>query len=94
MFIVLLNYKKSLEIVEKYLVEHRTFLDEGYAKNILIASGPKNPRTGGILISQSKNQIELENFIKRDPFYKNGVADYEIIEFNPIKYHTDFAKFL
>lgn len=94
MFIVLLSYKQPLEIVDQYLVAHRLFLDDGYAKNILVASGPLNPRTGGVLISQSKDRSVLENFIQEDPFYKNEVADYKIIEFTPVKHHVDFARFI
>ena len=39
MFIIELDYIKSLEEVEKFLAVHRAFLDEGYAKNYFIASG-------------------------------------------------------
>jgi len=94
MFIIELTYKKSLEHVEKYLDEHRKFLDGGYRDNYFIVSGPKNPRTGGIIISQLKNQAQLESLLKQDPFYIHDVADYKIIEFNPIKYHPEFTSFV
>ena len=55
MFIILLTYKKSLDIVEKYIEDHAAFLDQGYHKNYFIVSGRKNPRTGGIIISQLKD---------------------------------------
>lgn len=80
--------------IDKYLAEHRTFLDSGYRDNFFVASGPKNPRTGGIIISQLKNREQLENILKQDPFSINDVADYEIIEFSPTKYHTNFAPFV
>lgn len=94
MFIVMLTYKKPLEIIDQYLAAHRAYLDEGYAKNFLIASGPKNPRTGGVLISQLKNREQLENFLQQDPFSMNDVIDFEIIEFTPVKYHADFSEFV
>lgn len=94
MFIIILNYKKSLADIERYLAEHRAFLDSGYRDNLFVASGPKNPRTGGIIISQLKNREQLENILKQDPFNINDVADYEIIEFSPTKYHTDFTSFV
>ena len=52
MFVVLLTYKKSLEEIEKHLSEHRAFLDQGYGKDFFLASGPMNPRTGGVIISR------------------------------------------
>lgn len=94
MFIVHVNYKKSLEVVDQYLTAHRTFLDEGYNKNYFIASGPKNPRTGGVILSQLKNRDELQNILKNDPFYIQGIAEYVIEEFLPVKYHPQFSSFM
>ena len=34
------------------------------------------------------------SILKRDPFHVHEIADYEIIEFNPTKYHADFAFFI
>lgn len=94
MYIIHVTYKKSLDIVDQYLVEHRLFLDEGYKKNYFIASGPKNPRTGGVIISSLEDRAQLDEIMKRDPFYINGVAEYEYVEFTPVKYHPDFACFI
>jgi uncharacterized protein YciI len=94
MFIILLNYKKPLEIIDKYIAEHAALLEEGYQKNYFIVSGRKNPRTGGVIFSQLNDRKQLEDFIKRDPFYIHEIADYEIIEFIPGKYHPDFSSFI
>lgn len=94
MFIVLIHYKKPLEIIDQYLVAHRTFLEEGYTKNYLVASGPRNPRTGGVIISNLTDKKTLEDFLYRDPFYINQAVDYEIIEFSPVKYHPHFKNFI
>lgn len=94
MFIVLIFYKEPLETIEKYLVAHRSHLDEGYRRDFLVASGPRNPRTGGILISHVDDQSVLETFLKQDPFILHDVASYEIIEFIPNKAHQDFQRFI
>lgn len=94
MFIVLLTYKKSLELVEEYLAEHAIFLDECYQKNYFVVSGRKNPRTGGVIISQLKDRSQLDDIIKQDPFYINQLSDYEVIEFIPTKHHPDFSGFI
>jgi uncharacterized protein YciI len=90
----MLNYKQPLEIVDEHLANHRSFLQEGYDKNYFIVSGPRIPRTGGILISQLDDRAKVEDILKDDPFYIHDVADYDIIEFTPVKYHKDFAPFL
>jgi uncharacterized protein YciI len=90
MFIISLTYKKPLSEVDAHIPAHRTFLDEGYKNNVFIASGPKVPRTGGLIISRLQNRADVEELIKQDPFYQNDIADYEVIEFIPSKYHSDF----
>lgn len=87
MFIVDLKYKVNLDVVDKYVVEHRHWLDTLYAENKLLCSGPKNPRDGGIIIALTKDLAELQAILASDPFQINSVADYEITEFNPNKSH-------
>ena len=94
MFVVIVTYKKPIEIVEKYLAEHLVFLDQGYQKNYFIVSGRKVPRTGGVIVSQLNDREKLEAFIKTDPFYIHEVVDYELIEFVAGKHHPNFASFL
>ena len=94
MFLIMISYKKPIEIVEQYTVAHRAFLSECYEKDYFVVSGPRNPRTGGILISQLKERQQVEDVIKSDPFFVNEIADYEIIEFIPVKYHKNFLSFV
>lgn len=94
MFVVLITYKKPLNVIDEFLIVHRAYLDEGYKNNILFASGPQNPRTGGVLLSQLNDRAQLEQFIQNDPFKINGLADYQIIEFEPVKCHQDFLRFI
>ena len=88
MYIVLLNYKKPSEDVETVRGIHREFLDTLYARNILLASGPQVPKTGGVLVARGgRSKDELMETLKADPFYTEGIADYTIIEFDPVKHH-------
>lgn len=94
MFLILIDYKQSLAIVDKYLIEHRNFLEQGYQKNYFIVSGPRNPRTGGVIISQLQERDQLMEIIKQDPFYIHDIASYDVVEFAPVKYHQHFAPFV
>ena len=87
MFVVLLHYEKNLKTVDAHLQAHRDHLELGNQKNYLLASGPQNPRTGGIILSQLKEKVILDAFLREDPFVKMGIASYQIIEFTPVKYH-------
>jgi len=94
MFIVSLSYKKDLSEVEKFIEPHIQFLDKYYADKKFIFSGRKNPRTGGIILVRNVDKETLDEIIKQDPFYQNGVADYDITEVIPTKYDEDFADFI
>lgn len=94
MFLIMLAYTKPIEMIDQYLAEHRAFLEEGYQKDYFVVSGPRHPRSGGIILSQLKDKLQLEAILKHDPFALNHLAEYEIIEFNPVKFHPDFAKFI
>lgn len=94
MFVIQVHYKVAIDIVEQFLAEHRAYLEEGYQKNYFLASGPKNPRTGGIIISQLKDRTQLMNVLKEDPFHVHHIAEYEVIEFTPVKYHPSLASII
>ena len=91
MFVVIVKYVKPIEEIDKVLVEHRAFLDKYYQSGHLICSGPQNPRTGGVILAKAASKNELEKILAQDPFAQNKVAEYEILEFDPIKYSKDFA---
>ncbi|KTD20922.1 YCII domain-containing protein [Legionella lansingensis] len=91
MFIVKLTYKVPLSEVDKYLQQHREFLDVYYKQGLLLASGPMKPRTGGIIIAITNDKVYLESVLNQDPFCMAEIAAYEIIEFTPVK-HRDELK--
>ncbi|WP_099222700.1 YciI family protein [Listeria costaricensis] len=85
MFIIELSYTAPLEKINAYLEEHRRFLDHYYEKGQFICSGRKEPRDGGIILGQFSAREEVEAAIQMDPFHREGLATYRIIEFLPTK---------
>ena len=94
MFIVNLTYAKELSEVDSFISEHNAFLDKFYAENKFICSGRKVPRSGGIILANAKDRSELDEIIRQDPFFKIGIAKYEITEFSPTKFVPDFGRLL
>ncbi len=86
MFVIMVNYIKSLSEIDAHLETHRRFLDEGYAEGYFLASGPRVPRTGGVILAKAASAEELKAFIEKDPFNRAGVATYDVVEFNAMKY--------
>ncbi len=83
MFIAILTYKKPLSEVDKYLQAHRDYLAEHYTAGDFIASGPQNPRVGGVIMIKASGRDAVNAIISQDPFNINGIADYQIVEFTP-----------
>ena len=88
MFLIDIKYTVDMDIINQHVMEHRTWLDEKYKEGLLLCSGPKEPRTGGIIIALCNESSQVKNLVKEDPYYKNNVAEYTITEFLPNKYHT------
>ena len=94
MFIIQLTYKTSINEVEKYTQAHREFLDYYYKQGLLLASGPMKPRTGGIIIATCTDKAHLESVFKQDPFNLAEIADYEFIEFIPVKHRDELKELI
>ncbi|WP_347217164.1 YciI family protein [Chryseobacterium sp.] len=94
MFIISLTYKVAIENVEQHIPEHNSFLQKYYDSGLFIASGRKEPRTGGIIICKAPSKNEVEVIIKEDPFHIHEVAEYAITEFIPSKYNENFKIFI
>ncbi len=93
MFIAILTYKKPLSEVDKYLQAHRDYLAEHYAAGDFIASGPQNPRIGGVIMIKAANREAVNTIISQDPFNINGIADYQIVEFTPTMFCDEQMKY-
>lgn len=94
MFIVQLTYITPISEVDKYLQAHREFLDYYYKQGLLVASGPMKPRTGGIIIAATNDREYLESIFQKDPYYLAEIADYQFIEFTPIKHRDELKELI
>lgn len=90
MFIFNLTYIKPILEVEKRLQAHISYLEENYSRKKFICSGRKVPRTGGVIICNCDTRQEAEQVMEQDPFFKEKIAQYDIIEFVPSKSLEEF----
>lgn len=94
MILILLRYVKPVEEVEAHTPAHREFLQRMYAEGKLICSGPRDPRTGGVILADLDSEVDAMKLVCDDPFFENGIAEYDVIRFNPIHYDPRFAPFI
>jgi uncharacterized protein YciI len=91
MFVLLNRYLKPLEEVDRVLPEHRRFQDDLYARGIFILSGRFEPRTGGVTLARAGSRAEMESILRDDPFVREGITSYEIVEFVPTRHSAAFG---
>ena len=85
-FVVEIIYKAPLQEIEAVLEKHRTFLQIGYDKGMILASGPQVPKIGGIVLARAESMEVLAEFFADDPYLQENLAHYQYIEFSPVKY--------
>ncbi|WP_284978861.1 YciI family protein [Arthrobacter sp. fls2-241-R2A-200] len=93
MFVVSLTYKVPDEIVDFHRPGHMAWLKEAFDAGVFLASGRRVPAIGGVLLSNA-DKATLDASLAEDPFYSNGVADFEIIEFKATSVATGYENLL
>ncbi|MDI9885637.1 YciI family protein [Streptomyces sp. HNM0645] len=81
MFVLELTYTAPLDRVEEHLDAHVAWLEGLYGEGVLIASGRKHPRDGGVLIATGVDRERAERIAASDPYTAAGVCEYRITEF-------------
>jgi uncharacterized protein YciI len=84
----LIRYRRPLEEVLSHLEVHRAYLRGLNEQGILLVSGPFSPRNGGALIlrlpeGDGNLEAQLDRIRDNDPFVKTGVAQYELLVWEP-----------
>ncbi|HEY3270074.1 MAG TPA: YciI family protein [Geothrix sp.] len=83
--LILVRYRRPLSEVETVTEAHRAYLGTLKAQGVLLASGPLDPRFGGawLVRVQDENPLaDLDTLRDGDPFYKAGLANYELLPWN------------
>ena len=63
MILVLTEYAKPIEEIEKWLPAHSQHLDTYYDLGKVVFSGRLNPRTGGIILFSFVDTLAMFNFL-------------------------------
>ena len=93
MFVVLLTYKRPLSEIDRSMRAHVAFLEAGYRAGVFLASGRQIPRTGGVILAVAPDRGALETVMQRDPFIREGLASFDIVEFRTSLHHPALSRF-
>lgn len=94
MILVTLHYNVPIDQIDAHLEPHRALLNDLAARGIIICSGPKNPRTGGVILMNVDSINAAQQILSADPFMQQNLAAYDYTEFTPVKCAPEFQVFL
>lgn len=83
--LAVIRYRRPLEEVLEMTEQHRAYLKTLKDDGTLIASGPMDPRSGGILLLNVPDDDvipALDRVRDDDPYVTFGLAQYELIPWN------------
>ena len=92
MFVIELIYTASLKEIDAHMTAHVKYLKKSYASGHFLVSGRKIPRDGGIIVATGAKREDVEAIVREDPFCRNGLADFRIIEFRASQQADDMPK--
>ncbi|MBK9796515.1 MAG: hypothetical protein IPP58_08440 [Holophagaceae bacterium] len=79
---IIVRYRRPLSEVEAATEAHRAYLRTLAERGTLVASGPLDPRFGGLWLVrvQDENPLaDLDALMAGDPFHQQGLANYELL---------------
>lgn len=84
--IAIIRYRRPIEEVVTVTDRHRAYMRELHEAGTLLASGPMDPRSGGLLllrVDDGNPQAALDAVRDGDPYVASGMAQYELIPWVP-----------
>ncbi|MGZ8177516.1 YciI family protein [Williamsia sp. SKLECPSW1] len=82
-WVVDLTYTAALTEVDRWRDAHLAVLADFAGRGVVAASGPKDPRTGGIIVTHPVARAAVDELIAADPFAIKSVADYVVTGLHP-----------
>lgn len=90
-FIVDLTYRVPLPRIEESSAAHRTYIQAGIDRGLILCAGPRVPRDGGVIVARADSLATLEAFFALDPYLSEGLAEYRYMEFQPLRHVAELA---
>jgi uncharacterized protein YciI len=83
--LAIIRYRRPIDEVLAHHEAHRDYLQQLKKEGVLVASGPLEPRFGGALllrVPDAAAQEAMDRVRDGDPYWKAGVAQYELLGWN------------
>ncbi|MFL0461053.1 YciI family protein [Kytococcus sedentarius] len=74
------DHSAAPEEVDAVRDDHRAHLRVAVQRGLIVAAGPQDPRTGGVIIARGARD-ELEAHLAADPYVTHGLVEVDITPF-------------
>ena len=82
-FVLISRYTAPPERIRELVPAHREYLQEHIARGLFVVSGRRVPWDGGVILARG-TRADVEAAVAADPLTREGVAETEIVEFEPL----------
>jgi uncharacterized protein YciI len=94
MFILFINPTKSPQELEPVFPAHNEYLDTNCKVGKFLLTGGLAARPAGMVLANVNSGNELQAILADDPFVREHLVEYEVIEFKPSRYHESLASLI
>lgn len=84
-YLVEFGFTQPFETFGDAVAEHRAYLQQGYDRGLLLLSGPREDKRGGLCIARAPDEQTLRTFLADDPYLLRGLAKHSIVPFTAAK---------
>ena len=85
MFVLIARYTKPAEEVDRLLDGHRAWIKRHMEAGTILLTARQVPLTGGLILARGERPEEIWRMIAEDPFHSSGSAEYEVLQFQPVR---------
>lgn len=85
MFVIIARYTKPAGEVDAHLEGHKAWITKNQEAGRIVMTARQVPLTGGLILATGESVEEMRAMIAEDPFFTSGSAEYDILEFAPVR---------
>lgn len=85
MFVLLATYTKPIEEVDQLLDDHKAWITRHSEAGRILLTARQVPLTGGLILARGSDADEMWEMIREDPFHSSGMAEYQVLEYTPVR---------
>lgn len=85
MFLLRATYNRPIEEVDQLLEEHKAWIMKNFEAGRILLTARQEPLVGGLILATGGTVDDMWAMLEEDPFKSSGMADYEVLEYSPVR---------